>query len=655
MPSVYFGRVPSSKERSPKSVDTPNGPLEPVSLNDFKVFIRPTFTSRLYSMISYSLGHLVAVLSFPTYCFLSLFSAGQYANPPSSFIPFGRRPGLAFGLLKGESMPESVAKRLTEASFRTMVYARNTIWLKDNADRQDYVLIDNEVLSINPKSIVPDRYLNPLSFMSYLQLMALTTNICMLMHRLCKVNYLTEDDIAAVKTSSEVRGWHDVLEDIPGPIGPSPDDIVPTIHAIGDVESEPLDEELSKMVIQSGSMSTSSPWSVVNPYDSRPAGYLAAGVTDSITSLGKIFKFNEQLSIPNTNIIGDIIGKRFLTCLGSTVEEQFTSLHDLKSGLSALRLLPIGSILTHLYYCIDLAIQAQCGCVPFFSFDIYEGCVLMGGSDASICIDGAVSDFEDKVSLRKEFSHASEHGIAITKIASWFPDAAKATVLGVRSMAALRNLCIQLNCQQDHRDRIIQYAVNLNFGLPSFVVNPANLKTVFSLLSDISKINETYPISRLALFSVDPVFIALSCFGEKSCPSWDIVNGTKVPFNTSTPPEVPVEIRTGKFKSKGDISDARWVMTVRTTDLFMGAEEFRRVATAGSYRSVSSVIAKKSGMKVFKHDQMTVFWDELKLAVGYVNPLSKFNEDTVAAGKRKGAEEQAGPAGVAVEKKRMKF
>jgi len=279
----------------------------------------------------------------------------------------------------------------------------------------------------------------------------------------------------------------------------------------------------------------------------------------------------------------------------------------------------------------------------------------MGGADASICIDGVVSEFEDKDLLRDEFSRASEHGIAIAKIATWFPDAMKATVLGVRSMTALRHLCLQLNCLQDHRDRIIQYAVNLNFGLPSFVVNPANLKTVFTLLADISKINEAHPISRLALFSVDPVFVALSCFGEKSCPSWDIVNGTKVAFNTSTPPEVPVEIRSGKFKSKGDISDARWVMTIRTTDLFMGAEEFRRVATAGSYRSVSSVIAKKSGMKVFKHDQMSVFWDELKLAVGYVNPLSKFNEDTVAAGKRKGAEEQAGPAGVAVEKKRMKF
>jgi hypothetical protein len=187
------------------------------------------------------------------------------------------------------------------------------------------------------------------------------------------------------------------------------------------------------------------------------------------------------------------------------------------------------------------------------------------------------------------------------------------------------------------------------------VINPANLKTVFHLLVNITSIDESHPISRLALFSQDPVFVALSCFGEKSCPSWDIVNGTRIPFNTATPPEVPVEIRSGKFKSKGDISDARWVMTIRTTDLFMGTDEFRRVATAGGYRSISSSVAKKSGMKVLRHDQMSTFWNELQLAVGFVNPLSKFNEDTVAAGKRKVTDSMEGPVGATVEKKRLKF
>jgi hypothetical protein len=655
MPSVYFGRVPSGKDRSPKAVDTPNGPLEPTSLNDFKVFIRPKVISRWYATITYFFGHLVAVLSFPTYCYISAFDAGQYANPPVAQIPFGRRPGIAFGLLKGESMPESVAKRLTEASFRSMTYARNTIWLKDDADRSDYLFVDREVLGVNPKSIVPDRYLNLLQFMAYLQLMALTTNVCQLMHRLCHSNYMSSDSIEVAATDSGVKGWHNVLDDIEGPISPGPDDKSPSIASVAEWGTLSLDKKIAEMCIIGGTHETKSPMAFVNRYTSPRPGYLAAGDAGGITTDGKIFKFNEQLSIPNTNIIGDIIGKRFLTCLGSSPEEQFASLHNLKSGLSALRLLPIGSILTHLYFCVDLAIQAQCGCVPFFSFDVYEGCVLMGGADANICIDGVMSDFENLDTLKQEFTRASEHGISIGKIAGLFPEAMKSSVQGVRSMTGLRALCLQLNCNQDHRDRIIQFASNLNFGLSSLVVNPANLKTVFALLANISLIKDTHPISRLTLFSTDPVFVALSCFGEKSCPSWDIVNGTRIPFNTSTPPSVPVEIQTGKFKSKGEISDARWVMTVRTTDLFMGTDEFRRVATAGGYRSVSSVVAKKSGMKVFRHDQMVMFWDELKLAVGYVNPLSKFNEDTVAAGKRKVVEVGAGPAGVTVEKKKMKF
>jgi len=657
MPPIYFGRAATSKDKSPRAVDTLNGPLEPVSPADFRIFVRPDIPNYFYSFISMFLGHLVAVLSFGLHSYIAALEDGAFAEAPKEQISFGRRPGFAFGLLKGQTMPESVAKRLTDDGYTTMIYQRNTIWMIDNADRARYLKVDREVLNVNPRTPVPDRYLNPQSFMSYLQLMALTTNICILMHTLCENGGITPEHIDGTEKASVVVGWRDITEDLGDNLFVfDVANVLPKLTETTNMSRSDMDRTIDGLLKRGTSLDNGTPVSFVNTITDPAQGLIMAGDVSHIDTFGKILKYHEDLAIPSVNLIGDIIGRRFLTCLGSSVEEQFASLHSLKSGLSALRLLPIGAILSHLYLCFELSIQAHAGCVPFFSFDTYEGCVMLGGPDCTFSIDGATSRMESQSNLKTEFLTCSGHGTAVNNICNVLPDTMHDKIKKCRSMVELRKICLTLNCTQDHRDKIIQFAARLNYGLNPLGVSTINLKTVFSLLSNLASINETaHPISRLALFSQDAVLVALSCFGEKTCPSWDIPGGTKVEMKSPTPPAVPLEIRTGKLATKGNTSDARWVMTTRTTDLFMAVEEFRRLSEDGSYRSVASAVAKKQGMKVFRHDQMAVFWTEMRLAMAFVNPQSRFNEDTVGAGKRKLTDSMEGPVGATVGVKKMRF
>jgi hypothetical protein len=95
-------------------------------------------------------------------------------------------------------------------------------------------------------------------------------------------------------------------------------------------------------------------------------------------------------------------------------------------------------------------------------------------------------------------------------------------------------------------------------------------------------------------------------------------------------------------------------MVVRRTDLKNAVDDFRMLASLGSYRSVSSTMAKKQGYYVFGQDRMIEFWTNMQEAYRVVDPKFTVNagEGTVAkTGKKK--ERESSESGVA--KKRMRF
>jgi hypothetical protein len=211
-------------------------------------------------------------------------------------------------------------------------------------------------------------------------------------------------------------------------------------------------------------------------------------------------------------------------------------------------------------------------------------------------------------------------------------------------MVELRDECLELEGTQDVRDNIIRTAADLEFQFDEWVVNPANLKAAFELITDLSTVDkDKHPIGRMALFSKDPVLVALSCFGEKSCPTWDIPNGTQCSLAKPLPPSPPSAPR-GQSK-KGDISDAAWIMVVRYTDLFSATDEFKRMASSLCYRSTSSVIAKKVGHRVFSRDRMGEFWREMREALRHVNPNAKFEKEGDGTKRKRDGDSGEGPVG----------
>jgi hypothetical protein len=520
-----------------------------------------------------------------------------------------------------------------------MKYQNRVVWLKDFATREDYSWMQENIGDKDDTGASPGRYLNPSAYFAYLTLVSLTTRICQVFQLLGSKGEEPKKTDLHFNKSKSIDGWKDVRDYAADSDHPTGGDS--TTFKFKKAEVFQLGSKAESVIdsfsLRPGSAVGNSYYdsaAIYNAFDHPLPGFLESGDIAGINTHGLIFKFNEKLAIPDTNLIGDIIGRHFLSCLGGTIEEQFENLEMLKSGISALRLTRVGDEMAHLYKCIDVAIQCQSGCVPFFNGNSYEGSVILGGFGAQLLINGTTVVFDSPDDLKTSFLLVSDHATAISFISNKFPVESRDKVRQVTSMAGLWSLCLDLECTADDRDYIIQKAADLDYGLSSWVINPANLKAAFLFMSNpLGKIAPELPISRLCLFSKDPVLLALSCFGEKSCPSWDIPGGVNNSLAKPNPPTPPAVVKFGTVKS-GATSDATWIMVVRTTDLFSAADDLRRMAKDVRYRSTPSVVAKKVGHRVFSRDRMAEFWREMQSAYRLVNPNAKFEGAESSQAKR---------------------
>lgn len=641
MPHLYFGFEPRNRGTTKLAVKTPMGDLEPSEPSKVKVFVQATF-SPVWSLLSGVLGLAVAILSFPKFSYVPTLSPGLMTRPATETIPL-RLPGLAVVVKRGVSLAATSSARLEELGFSSMQFSGRTVWLKEIAEKEEFLEVD-KMADVDPLGPSPARYLNTHSFRALLVLRSFTTRVCELFHYLSQTAS-TPSPSAQSKSSELLHGWENalnMLSDDDTPAGTS--DTMEFKEKLAYKIDNGCDRTAASLItFVGGSTGISSMNSGVvgNPLASPLDGFFRPGSASLITTSGLIMKFHPRLALPDPNIIGDIIGRRFLSGLGETREEQFENLELLKTGLAGLRLTRLGDEMAHLYKCIDIAIDCNAGCVPVFTKSTYEGSVICGGPGATILLNGVSYPFLPSGTLADEFLSISDHVAAITHIASNFPAGKEREgVIATTSMVGLRILCLELKVEQEIKDEIIRRASSLDYGANDWVISPTNLKSCFSLISSLSKLREEHPVGRLALFSRDPVLVALSCFGEKTAPSWDIPNGTTCSLKKHNPPSPPASVTRERSQRKGDISDASWVMIIRQTDLFSSVEEFKRMASTLTYRSTASALARRVGHRVFSKERMAEFWLPMREALRVVNPLADFEtgEGTLKRGATDAAE-----------------
>jgi len=557
-------------------------------------------------------------------------------------------PGLAFALKAGQSIADETHQSLEQRGFTTIVYNKKTVYLKPAGTKDDYMWIDQNVPNLIETADVPSRHLNLVQFRSFLVFRNITAHICRTMHFFVPGRIITDYDKYAV--DSQVNGYKHVKD-----YAEDPDSLtdVPNDFTFATTESHTsLSSDISQgswfkkvariFRITPWSLENKSPVAFVHGPDitaQTASSFISAGQTDRIVAPGLLFKFAPKLALPDPQVPGDVIGRYFLSCLGVTVDEQFENLNDIKSALSGIRLTELSDAYSHLYKCIELAVQGNCGCVPIFTSDFYEGCVLMGGSGSTYNIVTETVSFIGRDELRQDFLSSSDHNLALQAIAASIPNR-RLDILAVTSMFGLREICVSAQVTPDAMSSIITHARDLRFSSHSWTVSPVNLKSALSLMVDLGQLDDTYPIAADTLFSRDPVLIGLSVFGD-IVPSWEIPSGTLQSISVDAPPNPPSTSTQVKASKTGMINDAAWVMEIRRVSLTEAVEGFKRMAKAGGYRTIASAAARKQGYYVYQRGRMMEFWNELRDAMRTINTDIKSGKGEDS--KKRMADKAAGP------------
>jgi hypothetical protein len=655
----YFGFQPRSERPAATTVTIAGVTYEPTEPSKVKVFPQISVVSVLGSLWRHLLALLVVVCSYGKGTYLPITSEGEDPDVPTTPLPIPF-VGFAFTLKKGVVFDQTVESELKDHGFSTIKYNRQTVYFKKPATKEDYQWVDENIPGINATCNVPNQFLNPQAFFSLIYLRNITSVICGALHQACigdedyfkgEGEDILEASEADLVTPDEARNGKSAMQE-------------PNLESL-----KALDEDSEKngqspwmkflqsvfLISSSSKLNVYTPGIVVNPFSKVKESFISSGDSSAITTHGIICKFHPALAKPDPNLVTDVLGQYFLKALGSSQTEQFDTFKILKSGIAQLRLTRIGDEYAHLYRCIQLAIECQCGMVPFFSGSMYEGSILMGGEGALLITPSleAPVGFLKQKDLIAEYQTVSTHGTALSDIANRFPAESRPAVTNVKSLVTLRGLCLTGKFSKDDMEYITGRAADLMFeSNESWVVNPANIKKSMMIISGSLPITPDIPITRHCLFSKDPVLLGLSVFGEKTAPSWNIPQGTLCSLSASPP--VPPTASNIKGSSTGIISDSKWVMEVRKTDLGNAVDDFRVLAGQGGYRSVSSSIARKQGFFVFGRERMVEFWAEMQLAYRSVDSRFKIEagEATISKGKRQ-MERELGEGSSISKKKRI--
>jgi hypothetical protein len=333
---------------------------------------------------------------------------------------------------------------------------------------------------------------------------------------------------------------------------------------------------------------------------------------------GMVCRYVRELAQEDSETVPSFIRQYLFRNIGESDTECYRTFLDVKSAWGLLKNTTTGHELSHLAKCFFLAMEAQVICYPVFDSGFYEGCVIIGRS-FQIAIQSNVISPLSPEDLLKDIRTMATHGATLHQIAELvlreMPTADRTTIESVPSMHALRNLLLGLPLTEPTKEAITSVAIYLRFPARPWTVNLTSVRQMIELSSSLRNLKATHPIGSRALFSLDAIEVAMSCFSEGTCPSFIHANGSPIDLRGRLPRASDFNNQQrGSSRGKQAISNASWTFAVRRVRYDEAIGDFRKMMKEGIARSVSTSVAKGTGCIVFQGNSFAeIFTDLAKL------------------------------------------
>lgn len=262
-------------------------------------------------------------------------------------------------------------------------------------------------------------------------------------------------------------------------------------------------------------------------------GVAWASVLDHIpANKGLFLPYVSELANFDTRKVISVVERRFLCALGEDAEEILMVFEKLKAEWGVLGRTEFGKQLTHLYTCIELAIEGQSVCKPYLDGGIYKGCVLLG-CGFTLSRNGKSFRPVGHQALKGAIIDAGSNSAVLRKIANIASLKEKEEfVQKVKSMGDLRGQAAVWNIDSEDRQKILQLARQLSFNETSLGINPSSFELVARFYSDTSMMENELPIHYSVIFDSNRDHAIWSAFGAMA-PSFRIQSGTTLNLTKS--------------------------------------------------------------------------------------------------------------------------
>lgn len=284
------------------------------------------------------------------------------------------------------------------------------------------------------------------------------------------------------------------------------------------------------------------------------------GTIDTLPNCsGLFFPFIAELTSADHTTVPDFIEQYLFQSLGDIPEKQLERMDKIRRAWGIISKTQQGDIMAHLCKVISLAIQSQARVYPIIQDTVYEGTILFGAR-LFVGINGKVYRPLAFSNLQTELGGYSTHARTLSEIAE-ICGKKKDGLREITTMRSLRDTLMGENLSEEKRDNIRKLAVHLHFKERFLGVNSGTLSQLIdSLASPEDGPDLTIPLHHSALFSNDPVFVALAAFGFQA-PSFIIENCPNMELKGSAPQTLVIR------QKPLDIACQDWKTVMETTEI----------------------------------------------------------------------------------------
>ncbi|QMP84027.1 hypothetical protein [Rhizoctonia solani ambivirus 2] len=292
---------------------------------------------------------------------------------------------------------------------------------------------------------------------------------------------------------------------------------------------------------------------------SRGKGFISdPSNTDIELGDGIFVPFVAPLAHYDGQTVPDVIRQYFSACLGEDADDVHQLLHTTRTEWGVLGNTTAGKAMTHLFFCMRLAIESQARLLPYVNESSgYNGSFILGAG-FTISVGTYIKPSVPMETLKASFQKASFHHRGLETILSHLEglDEEALNTLRHNTSTIMQLKRAVENSWMHIKDKaaITKAASLLNFNQTKWRINAESIARLLSLLNNSGPLPDDLPVSPSYLTESDRLTVLLSCFGDFA-PTFKVAGGREVPLDSL---EVTIKKAPGvKDSGKKDMSLTR--------------------------------------------------------------------------------------------------